>query len=344
MGSKITVEKIDRMVEMYNTGLSAQAIAIELDSKAQTVTKYLRERGIEIRGPKRKLTEDDKIEICRLYAAGTSCPKIAEQFGVSNALVLRYLEQAGIDRRCAEDAHRKYPIYEEFFDNIDTEEKAYFLGFLYADGCNHKDVNYVSLGLEETDREILVKLASLIYVENPEFHVKIQDRTHDGKGRTAYFTINSKRICAQLEKLGCPQAKTFILTYPEWMSDNLHSHFIRGYFDGDGSISVNTKMGKGSSFKITSSFAFARSVKKIITSKVEVNMGVDLSSNSSSVYDARSNGDRQVEKITDWIYGDATIFMKRKHDIYRQLKLEIEKTNVLIKAGTQGYSKSILTK
>jgi hypothetical protein len=266
-------------------------------------------------------------------------PYIAEKYNVCPVLIGRLLKTHGIESRTPEEAHRKYPINENFFDIIDTEEKAYFLGFLYADGCNHKDANYVSLGLEHSDKEILFKLAKLIYKEDPDEHVKIQDRTHENKGITAYITINSKHVCGQLEKLGCPQAKTFLLEYPEWLPKNLDRHFIRGYFDGDGGL--NIKKTQGSTIKITSTLQFVKKIEKIITNDIKVHFCFYKAKNSD-VYDVYTSGDRQVKKILDWLYKDSTIYLQRKHNKYMQLQKEIENTNKLIIAGTQGYRKSIL--
>lgn len=343
MAKKLSEDIIKIMITLYAQGLSSEQIGQKFGSKAQTVTKYLRAAGIEIRGPKKKLTEDDKKEICKLYQEGLSCPKIAEQYDLSDAMVLKILKKNKIDRRSAEECHRKYPIYEDFFDIIDTEEKVYFLGFLYADGCNHKNANYISLGLKQTDRDILVQLASLIYKEEPESHVKIQDRTHENKGITTYFTINSKHICEQLEKLGCYQAKTFKLEYPNWMPEHLHRHFIRGYFDGDGGFNVNTNKGQGSSMKITSTLKFVIKVKNIIESQLDVHFSV-YKAIHSDVYDISMSGDRAVRKVLDWLYDSSSIYLERKYVKYKRLLEEIKKTNKLIEAGTQGYQKRYLNR
>lgn len=343
MAKKLSEDIIKIMITLYAQGLSSEQIGQKFGSKAQTVTKYLRAAGIEIRGPKKKLTEDDKKEICKLYQEGLSCPKIAEQYDLSDAMVLKILKKNKIDRRSAEECHRKYPIYEDFFDIIDTEEKVYFLGFLYADGCNHKNANYISLGLKQTDRDILVQLASLIYKEEPESHVKIQDRTHENKGITTYFTINSKHICEQLEKLGCPQAKTFILDYPDWMPDHLHKHFIRGYFDGDGGFYLNYIKTHSSTMKITSTLSFVTKIASIFNTELDMNMCI-YSNKNSEVFDVCTSGDRQLQKIFDWLYKDASIYLKRKFDKYQELVTKIAETDRLIKAGTQGYNKRYLNK
>lgn len=342
MAKAATELEIQDIIQMYYDGLSSEVISQKTGRKAQTITRYLRDRGIEIRGPKTKLTEADRQEMCRLYSEEKlSCPKIAERFEVSDALVLRYLKKYEVEIRSAEEAHRKYPINEEFFDNIDSEEKAYFLGFLYADGCNHQDANYVSLGLEETDREILLKLSTLIYKENPEFHVKIQDRTSEGKGVTVCLTINSKHICNKLSELGCVQAKTHVLIYPEWMREDLHRHFLRGYFDGDGCLYVNKRIREGSYVKLTSTLDFCQYASKIVQDHIPINLGI-YGCSGTTVFDLKTSGDRQVEKLMTWLYAESHLYMQRKFLAYQNLLEEISKTNSLIEKGTRGYRKQIL--
>ena len=77
------------------------------------------------------------------------------------------LKRNGYEAKSASELKRKYPIQEDFFDVIDTEEKAYVLGLLYADGYNNTDRNSVSLSLKESDKEILEKVTSLIQPTKP---------------------------------------------------------------------------------------------------------------------------------------------------------------------------------
>ena len=335
---------LQEIINLYNSGLSAEKIAKQFGSKAQTITKYLIKNGVEIRGPAKKLTEDDKVNICDLYLAGESSIKIAKTFNVSNAVILRILNKNNIDRRSAEEAHRKYKINELFFDKIDSEEKAYFLGLLYADGCNHKRNNYVNIALEVADKELLIKLAELIYVDNPEEHVKTYDRSAENKGVTASLNINSKHICHKLAELGCDEVKTFKIKYPEWLDESLHRHFIRGYFDGDGCLYVNDRKGEGSHFKLTSNIDFVKGMHKIIEDNLSLRCGIYKSTKNSKVFDLMLAGDRQVKKIMDWLYLDSTLYMERKYQKYQQLIIEINKTNELIKLGTRGYPKVYLNK
>lgn len=344
MAKQLTQETIKQCIQLYQEGWSSEKIGKQVGSKAQTITKYLKEAGVEIRGPKKKLTEDDKIEMCRLYQEGLSAPKIAEKFDVTHVLVLRYLEQAGIDRRSAEEAHRIFKINEDFFDVIDTEEKAYFLGFLYADGGNVKEANFIRLDLSSVDREILEKFASLIYVDDPHSHIKEQTREKNGSQyHMSYLNINSKHVCEVLEKHGCGPRKTFTLTFPEWLPKHLVRHFIRGYFDGDGGININTRTGQSSSWKLTSTLFFTNKIKQILTQELGVHLCTYKAAHSE-VYDACTSGDRQVRKIMAWLYDGATIYLKRKHDKYQELLAAIAETDRLIEAGTRGYQKRYLHK
>jgi hypothetical protein len=130
---------------------------------------------------------------------------------------------------------RKYPIDEEFFNEIDSEEKAYFLGMLYADGTNSTKKTEVSLRLQEEDYKLLSKLNNLLQSTKPLLPI-----VRDKKRKILYrMIINSKKISYKLNELGVVPNKTFKLIYPIWLNKNLHNHFIRGYFDGDGCVTFN---------------------------------------------------------------------------------------------------------
>jgi hypothetical protein len=79
-------------------------------------------------------------EIIDAYLTGISSCKLAEQYGVSRWVIDDRLARAGVKHHKQGSLLRKCKnINEHYFDIIDTEEKAYFLGLLYADGCNHRD-------------------------------------------------------------------------------------------------------------------------------------------------------------------------------------------------------------
>ena len=124
---------------------------------------------------------------------------------------------------------------EDFFESIDTEEKAYWLGFLYADGYNYEAKGEVKVALAGKDKDFLLKLRDTIYPnkDKPLYYKENSDLS------TGYeLNMSSARMSRHLAKQGCMQAKTFKIKFPYFIDESLYRHFIRGYFDGDGSLSI----------------------------------------------------------------------------------------------------------
>lgn len=114
------------------------------------------------------------------------------------------------------------------FEKIDNEEKAYWLGFLYADGSVGSSDNRIELGLAEKDLKHIEKFRAFLKVDN-----KIQYRE---KTKSYRIQIKNKKCKSDLIKQGCIPKKSLILNFPneEQVPIHLIRHFIRGYFDGDG--------------------------------------------------------------------------------------------------------------
>ena len=118
-------------------------------------------------------------------------------------------------------------LIQSIFDNIDDEYKAYWLGFIYADGSITND-GIFEIQLAEKDFEHLIKFKNFIKWEN---EIKFKDST-----KSVRITFRNKYFTNQLNKLGVVPNKSLILSYPDFIPDFLQRHFIRGYFDGDGCI------------------------------------------------------------------------------------------------------------
>ena len=334
--------KEDQIIKEYTSGDGSEVLAQRHGVSGSSILKFLKKHNVAIRP--RKFTSKDMKERCiERYKAGASLEAAGEPDGLSAAAVLMYMEEYGIPTRSAEEAHRKYPINEDFFDKIDTEEKAYFLGFLYADGCNQM-ANYWAtvISLDIIDIEILYHFSKLIYKDEntAKEQVKISNREHEGKGIEARLSINSKHICQQMQKLGCVSRKTFILEYPNWMPENLHRHFIRGYFDGDGTINRETEMVSGC--KIVSTLQFLEGVKAI--SNIDCSMYKVDKLNGKNTYELYYSGNRNQWLFLHWIYSGATIYLQRKYDAYLRFAEKMRTIDEKTIAGTRGFNKSNLLK
>lgn len=268
----------------------------------------------------RRLTEAEKLEICEMYNSSiTSFKNIAEKFKVSPTAIREMLNRRGVYNKYPHGyMQRKYCIDESYFDNIDTQEKAYFLGILYADGCNQTDVNTVSLSLQEKDSDLLIKLNSFIYKNKP---LRIKPNPNINHQTSLILTIHSKHISKRLEELGCGKAKTFSLVFPEWLNKDLYRHFIRGYFDGDGCI-YNSK---DPAFSLVGTEEFLLEVQKIMADEIGLSITKLSTRHKERNHNIRTlqyHGKNTCLLIREWLYKDSCIHMNRKYDKFK----EIEKT------------------
>lgn len=214
----------------------------------------------------------------------------------------------------------KYGIDEEFFRKIDTEEKAYYLGFMFADGTISPERNTIKLSLKEEDKEILEKLKICIKSERPLFHIKRNPSwkgSFKGSKDSWCLDITNKFICQDIQNLGCTKIKTRTAKFPE-IEDKLLSHFIRGYFDGDGTITssspISNKQGRKSDVKwnIIGTEQFTRSVQNIMVENLDFSK--TKLQKVKNVFYLEYKGGKQIDKIRKWLYNNSTIFLERKHN------------------------------
>ena len=180
--------------------------------------------------PAKKLVGLDD-QIVEEYLAGTSSGILGRKYQTSLQTIINLLERNGVPRRSPHDAHIKYSYDEQFFDVIDTEEKAYFLGLLYADGYNNRPDCYIALSL--TDRELVERFQIALQTDHP---ISEQARqSSDGYTRKKKFGIKiyGEHMSSMVAAKGCHQGKSLTLTFPthdlvphEWVPA-----FCRGYFD-----------------------------------------------------------------------------------------------------------------
>lgn len=250
----------------------------------------------------------------------------------------------------AKKKHRKYKINDKYFNKIDTERKAYILGLMYADGCvysNKRDGKWAKLDLKYDDKELLEEIAREMdnkcpikrhtYERNEYFST--QDKTYEFTHDMCRLSFRSDQIISDLIKYGCVPAKTFKITFPsdEIIPDNLKRHFIRGYLDGDGSISHQVRTSTSKSRKtylhfqitFTGTSAFVNSLKEYLNNNVVKFTGSIRSrwNNGHDNFTLFIDGNNIIEKILDWLYDDSTLYLQRKYEKYKVLKDEIKAKN-----------------
>ena len=193
------------------------------------------------------------------------------------------------------------------FEKIDTEEKAYWLGFLYADGSVGSKEDKIELGLAEKDLKHIEKFRDFMNITN-----KISYRE---KTKSYRMSFRSAKCKQDLIDKGCIPKKSLILDFPNknQVPKHLIRHFIRGYFDGDGWFTNTEKC-----FQVgiigTENFisGFLEKVKGLINTNntiFEVHR-----ENGAKRYVFGSYND--VSNFLNWIYKDSNIFLDRKYNQY----------------------------
>lgn len=217
------------------------------------------------------------------------CEKCNKSFILNN----RAYEKRGGGRFCSSScALRKMSVNESFFNVIDTEEKAYWLGFLFADG--YQNGWEIKINLSNIDQNHLEKFRQSLSAE----HLVKQHKTR----KISSFNVGSKLLCHALNKHGCVKAKSLIVQYPT-IPNHLDRHFIRGVFDGDGCIYVSKKGNRR--FTICS---FSPIFLTALEQKMQ-QAGLYVKIYRTSVVCSRV---KEIEKIRQFLYENSTIYLERK--------------------------------
>lgn len=177
-------------------------------------------------------TDDQKHYILNEYKKHGNSNIIAQQFNTSGEAIRRLLRREGIE---VINHKKRLPRNSYYFQNIDTNEKAYWLGIMYSDGYVIEDHYTVGLGL--IDKEHIEKfLIALGAVQ----HTITEYLPKNSKNINYSVNIRDKILFNDLGKLNViPRKSTKEIPFPILDSDELMRHFIRGYFDGDGSLSFS---------------------------------------------------------------------------------------------------------
>lgn len=268
------------------------------------------------------VTDKEKQEIINLYNNKLSCPKIGIKLNIYHKQVAEILEANGIKRSYS--SKRKYELDEHYFDKIDTPNKAYILGLFYADGYNAIDKSTIRIQLQYTDMDLLEKIRLELKSNKPLKFIKCSDKiASNGYISKDMYQLEfySTHICKCLENHGMVQNKSLVLKYPDCISPELHKHFIRGYFDGDGSYCHKyiPKHGNKDIVTITSTCDFCKKVKEILNdNKVILGGGIYDASNHNGITKVLSiSGKYQTQSFLNWIYEDAEMYLDRKYIKYR---------------------------
>lgn len=166
--------------------------------------------------------------------AGESLSKLSKEFHTSIPTLSRNLKKLGIE---IINHQNETKFNEHVFDEINSEEKAYWLGFIFADGYISSNSYRFELSLKGSDAEHLYKFNT--FMQHNKDNISLGEIQQNGKTYVrCRWNVSNKHLWNSLNVLGCTPNKSLTLKFPSEtaLAAELIPNFIRGYFDGDGCL------------------------------------------------------------------------------------------------------------
>lgn len=278
------------------------------------------------------MKNEEKVK--NLHEKNYSTGEIANELKMKNSNVSMYLNKIYGKNRTKNLNHKvlnkKYKVNEDYFNSIDTKDKAYFLGLLYADGCISSNSNVIQIALQKEDENILEVFSKKIETIKPLRLIKsdiikgFDSKKQYKRKEQILMYIHSLKMKKDLIKLGCTPKKSLTLKFPtkEQVSKQFIPDFLRGYFDGDGNIYEGTK--NRWSISIAGNIAFCNSLQLIFN---ENNINSSITKHiTNNIYYLRIFGRLNCIDFYNFIYKDSTIYLERK---YKKFKKCLNSTNII---------------
>lgn len=317
MGIDTYTEKEIKFLKFNYQNMTIEEIAKALGKTYSCVFSMARKLGLSKTGCKNNKWSEEEISFIKEHYRDMTTNEIAEFLNRSPKAVHVKKSRLGL---------KNEPIYSydrNKFEKIITEDDAYWLGFLYADGyiCHTEHSWWYGVELQDRDIGHLRKLNKYM---NGNMHIDTfykKSPTSDNICKMCRLAYYSKQLVINLVNSGCVQRKSKIITMPFGIvPDELMRHFIRGYFDGDGSCGIyqhsERKHLRYPRAKITcGSHDFVNQLKEYLNN-VDIRCGIITSKEEN--YDMFFSGKDNVVNFLKYMYDDSHIYLDRKYEIYKQ--------------------------
>lgn len=301
------LEKIDAFNLFVNEKRTVKELAVISELSVDSVRRFLKIKDKHIFN-KRNIPNVNIEECIILYNSGKTCEQIAKLFGSSRQTISKILKANNIDVK------RKdlISIDESIFDNIDSEEKAYWLGFLFADGNIGSRVKTLEVNISERDSIHLEKLRMFLKYDRNLIHET------NGKYCNCRLSVTNHHMWDVLNSYGCTPHKSLTLQFPDvsiFSSIELIRHFIRGYVDGDGCLTWRNKAHTRAEVNVLGTEYFLNEMQKYLPMKVRTIR------TKHKDYDHRckvyQSEDTTAFKVAFYLYENSNIYLDRKFEIYK---------------------------
>ena len=244
------------------------------------------------------------------WEQGLGVTEISKKLNLATGYISRFLNKIYGETREKRyiTKYRVYPINENFFEEINCEANAYFLGLLAADGCLTTGNTSVRIGLQYKDVDILKRFIKELNTEKPLYFSKANPKRNSQPQYILEFS--SQKMRKDLERHGLTTRKSLTLELFENILTDIFHHYIRGYFDGDGCVSWGEKVHHAICVTFVGSHKFCEKLTIFLNS---INISSRATKSISKNYSYTNiRGANNILRFYDFIYKDATIFLDRK--------------------------------
>lgn len=260
-----------------------------------------------------------KNEIIDLYInKKMSCKNISNKLGYSLNGIYDALKRWNIEMRNLRESHKIYCFNENYFKIVDSSEKAYWLGFIYADG--YVTGKNFGIALSVVDITHLMKFKESIKASYPI-------RTYFSKSpyksiEYCRMILNSKSFVSDLKDKGVINNKSLVIEFPneEILNKKFYKDFIRGYFDGDGSLILSKN---SINFKICGTKEFLEKLIEIFNEISDYEFKNRLfkrKKDEKNNYYLSYGGKYKTLSIMTYLYYNSQLYLERKYIKYLCLK------------------------
>lgn len=271
-----------------------------------------------------KLTQEQKEKIINLYNEGLNCNQIKEELNLKyHQPILNVLKKLSnyIPYKNGRNINRKYTLNENYFKDIDSQNKAYIFGFICADGYLDIKNNRLKFLVQTEDEDILLKIKNELKSDTLIKRIIRNSNFNYGKREFFHSTIEfcSKTLIKDLLNLGIPENKTYNLSGEiiKFIPKEYIFDFMRGYFDGDGSLFYNKKYSSGTKYliQIAGNKDF---LEKVFMKFFPTNCKLYFYKNSLQTWCYKISSKEEVNKFLNIIYNNSKLYLNRKYEIFKQ--------------------------
>ena len=268
-----------------------------------------------------ELTEEEKnIIIEKYYKRDMTVKEIAKFYKLTNRTLPELFKEKGIN------SHKKnrYSLDEHYFDKIDTERKAYWLGYLYADGfVGNSHFNNIVFSQKQSDGYAVEQFAKDIKFTGS---LRVTKNSGGFKGQLQMvINFSSKIMANDLKKWKMETCKSMTMKDLPQIDPKFMRHFIRGYADGDGSVSMSIKHAHEDRKNIYSHHFSMIGTKPFLKKIADLLPVETIFTNSRTPEMKYLNVWRKndMEAMFHYLYDEATFYLVRKYNVWLRILRDV---------------------